>query len=262
MKIINNKIIRNLAVLKSYGFNNIKNYFNQTSLDNAVIVASMGRCGSTLLVNNLAKGYRRQKSRLDIVRLDDHINPDYHTTNESIERGFDGEEAEKLGGQYLNGYVYKSHDIAPDWLPEHVKVIYLFGDPVDIVFSAKQLDEINLTGVDSNFTSLDLHIRNLRGNYKDKGFLFEKDVLRLEKNFDSWFRKQSFPVLALRYETMWEHQDAIRDFTGFLDFRLPPYKERKKLIDNFQLSEVASVKKTYKDLSGKIKASDDITLFN
>ena len=198
--ILINTIRRNIYNIKNISGYSIKSKLGIVkSMNNTIVVASLSRCGSTLVVNCLAKAYKRQRSRLDIVRLDDHINMDYHTTDETIERSFDGKEAEELRGQYLMGYVYKTHDLAPPNLPMHVKVIFLFGNPIDIVLSAYELDKNNLTGVDRRFTSLDLAIRNFRGDIHEKGKFFEKDVLRLHDNYESWFRKHKFPVMALRY---------------------------------------------------------------
>jgi len=257
-----NSIRRNIYSIKNISGYSIKSKLGLAKpMSNTIVVASLSRCGSTLVVNCLSKAYQRQKSRLDIVRLDDHINMDYRTTNETIERGFDGNEAEELRGQYLKGYVYKTHDLAPPNLPEHVKVIFMFGNPVDIVLSIKELDKNNLTGVDSRFTSLDLAIRNFRGNLDEKNKIFEKDVLRLRDNFECWFRKQNYPVMALRYETMWSHVDEIRAFTGFNSFNLPPYKSRKNLREKYEDSTLMAIERTHEDLINKIESCDDVTYF-
>lgn len=227
---------------------------------NTIIVCSLGRCGSTMLVNSLANYYRRQSYRLDIVRLDDHIRTDLTSDNSTIERGFDGEESMALRGQYLLGHVYKSHDFPPPHLPDHVKVIFLFGNPVDIVLSAKELDKRYLTGVDSRFTSLDLHIRNLRGNIKQKADLFNKDVLRLEEQFNRWFEPQSFPILRLRYETMWEHQSLIRSFIGIDAFKLPQKKQRKNYRAKYPEKILAKLESNYSQLDKKIKSAPNYSV--
>ena len=66
-----------------------------------------------MLVNSLKNYYHQQPSRMDIVRLDDHIQMDLVTDDSTIERGFDGEASMALRGQYLLGHVYKSHDFPP-----------------------------------------------------------------------------------------------------------------------------------------------------
>ena len=231
----------------------ISRYFFGNNIKNTIIVCSLGRCGSTMLVNNLKNYYHQQPSRMDIVRLDDHIQMDLVTDDSTIERGFDGEASMALRGQYLLGHVYKSHDFPPAYLPSHVKVIFLFGNPIDIVLSALELDKRPLTGVDSRFTALDLHIRNLRGDIKKKADLFDKDVLRLEEQFDCWFKTQAFPLLRLRYETMWEHQSEIRSFIGIDRFKLPKKKQRKYLRGKYNDSTLANLELNYSQLSKKIQ---------
>lgn len=249
--------IRNNSALKQAVFRHLCG----VNLKNTVVVSSLGRCGSTMLVNSLAHYYKRQQSRLDIVRLDDHINFDLSTDDTTIERGFDGKASEALRGQYLHGHVYKTHDFPPRQLPNHVKVIFLFGDPIDIALSAKELDKRYLTGVDSNYTALDLHIRNLRGSIQKKADIFDSDVLRLEEQFLRWQNKQTFPVLRLRYETMWENQSAIRDFIEIGSFRLPPKKQRKNYRIKHSKETMQNLERIYSRLAKKIKDADNCSVY-
>jgi|TARA_B100000315_G_scaffold161196_1_gene149611 hypothetical protein len=226
-----------------------------------IIVAGLGRCGTTLLFESLSYHLRIQPGRLHIVRLDDHIDEGLYYTPDTIDRGFDSLEYERLRGQFKRGHVYKSHDFPPEYLPRHVKVIYLFGNPVEIVLSAKSLDNDQLHGVDSRFTILDLHIRNLRGDFAEKGSLFEKDVLRLKDNFDLWMKNHSFPVMAVRYEALWDRLEDIRKFTGCRKLILPPYSPRKDRTISYDEKTLKSLTTVYQTLSRKIKDMSDVTVF-
>lgn len=254
MNIKNN--IRNFSIFK------IRQKLGLTKpMENTIVVASLGRCGSTLMVNSLAKAYKRQEHRRDIIRLDDHIN-EYHTSDKTIDRGFDSKESEKKKGQFLKGYVYKTHDYPPPYLPKNVKVIFIFANPIDIVLSAKTLDKIPVKGLNNdNFTHLDLHIRNLRGNFEEKNLLFQKDVLKLSDNFNAWHKKHSFPLMTLRYETMWNYIDLVRWFTGFKNFNLPPHKKRRDLTLDYDQEILSKIKKVYKNLTEQIESSSDVAFF-
>lgn len=226
-----------------------------------IIVASLGRCGSTLVYDVLSQRFYNQKYRQHVIYIDDHICKDYFYTPKTIERAFDTPQAEKLQGQYQDGYIYKTHDFPPKNLPPGVKVIYLFGNPIDLVLSAKQLDKLKVNPPDERFTGLDLHIRNFRGNFNNKEQLFEKDILRLEESFNRWYKEQAFPMLALRYETLWENQDAIREFTGYKSFKLPPQKPRKDLKSTCDKATLKKLSEIYSSLEQKIRSSDDVKLF-
>lgn len=247
--------------LKREVFELIKKTKFLPKMDNAIIVASLGRCGSTLVYDVLGMRYYRQEYRQHVIYIDDHIVDDYFYTPKTIERAFDSPQGEMLRGQYKKGYVYKTHDFPPAYLPPHVKVIYLFGNPVDLVLSAKQLDGLTVNPPDERFTGLDLHIRNFRGNFSEKEQLFEKDVLRLEDNFNRWYKQQSFPLLAIRYETLWENQDAIKEFTGYGNFKLPPQRPRKDIKSKCDEALLEKIRGIYVGLEKKIKTCDDAKIF-
>jgi hypothetical protein len=230
-------------------------------MDNTLIVASLGRCGSTLVYDVLSLRYYNQKYRQHIIYTDDHIVDDYFYTPKTIERAFDSPQAESLRGQYKKGYVYKTHDLPPAYLPPHVKVLYLFGNPVDLVLSSKQLDGLSVNPPDERFTGLDLHIRNFRGDFSEKDKLFEKDVLRLEDNFYSWYKQQSFPLLAIRYETLWDNQDVLKEFTGYKNFKLPPQRPRKDLKSRYDDVVLEKLRGIYDGLGGQITKCDDVKIF-
>jgi len=143
-------------------------------MNTSIIVASLGRCGSTLLFDALG-GQRG------------HF---VHTLTDQV---------------YEPGYVYKTHDHAPAELPAYCKAVYLFDNPVDIVLSnyekSKQQD-------------ISQHIINMHGDPGRIDLMFYEDIMRLKANFDSWFQAQTYPVMAMNYRSMWRNKFLIEDFTG------------------------------------------------
>src|SRR3990167_11343274 len=127
-----------------------------------IILASMGRCGSTMLFNALFD------SNNFIIDLHNVFNAKKNT-------------------------FFKTHDFAPASLPENAKCIFLFGNVTDVVISAHTEAIVNVKQ----------HYVHLHANYEKRNNYIYEDVLRLEENFDSWNRKRPYPVLSIRYETMW-----------------------------------------------------------
>ena len=138
-------------------------------------------------------------------------------------------------------------------LPSHVKVIFLFGNPIDIVLSALELDKRQLTGVDSRFTALDLHIRNLRGDIKKKADLFDKDVLRLEEQFDCWFKTQAFPLLGFVMRRCGNINPKYDLSLVSIGSNYQKKSREKYLRAKYNDSTLANLELNYKQLSKKIQ---------
>jgi|GEM_PF-3249428 len=159
----------------------------------SLIVAGMGRCGTTTAYESLI-GYGFHESPHFLNRFSD-LKPD--------------------GG----GFIYKTHDFPPASLPPGFKVIFLFGDPIAIALSAHKM--INYWGRE-HF----LHMN--AGPFIENDNVLRGDPMQLHKHFESWMRPHPFPVLALRYPDVFtpESVRALQDFLG-LDVDLPPFKERE-----------------------------------
>ena len=156
---------------------------------NQIIVAGMGRCGTSLVLNAI------QKATDTGHRWVTHL--------ESAPR--------------LSRKIIKTHDFAPQRrLPSHIKFVYLFGNPMQIVCSceSKGPDFINK------------HYPHMNANPTDHPQVFSKDTMRLGDNVRSWFGASGIDILYLRYETLWDHNSEISDFLGFT-VTLPPYRARK-----------------------------------
>ena len=126
---------------------------------------------------------------------------------------------EKIFGEAVWG----GHEY-PDEMEEPQRVIFLFANPIDIVLSVKYQEEAQGIGWVRN------HFANLKADFGDYPNLLSRDVLHLGRLFDAWYQPQAFPLLTLRYETMWRHQDLISAFVG-RPVVLPKYRPRRDLFD-------------------------------
>jgi len=147
--------------------------------------------------------------------------------------------------------VYKTHDRPPESFNKTVKVVFLFGSPFEIVISSHRM--INEWGIN--------HSYNLcSSRFKMNNSLFPEDTLELEKSFDLWYKKQSFPFMALRYETMWD-SGILEELSDYLEIKvkLPEYRERKSLIKNHPYE--MTIRETYKSLALKIDKARDVNYF-
>lgn len=159
---------------------------------NAYIVAGMGRCGTTLVYNTL-RDYGLRGTRFLKAMREEH--------------------------DYKRGLVYKTHDFPCSYLADHVKLIFLFGNPMDIVISTHR--KINDWG------------RKHHAHLHSDGFiendgLFERDSLRLADHFDAWHRPQNFRFVSVRYESLFQ-RDVRAQLEDFLEISVPwPDFRRRK----------------------------------
>jgi hypothetical protein len=198
-----------------------------------IIVASMGRSGSTLVYEALCKGLAR--ARFDALQ------------------GFGlkivGDVDWNLSGPMTPGVVYKTHALSHE-LPRGCKarVVFVFSSASDAALSVFACyDRYGADWIAEHFD----HMR------ADGGFeqLGERDVLCMERQIDGWFALDHANVLCLRYERLWENAEALSDFVGF-PVVLP---ERKPRFSRQCVDEVTAKKfsATYRQLDEKIAALPD-----
>ena len=153
-----------------------------------IVVAGMGRCGTSLVLNAVCRssgrGHRWVTSLADAPRLSPKI--------------------------------IKTHDFAPSYpVPSSVKFIYLFGNPMQIICSAER----------KGGEFLKKHYPHMNANYSSHADIYIRDTMRLAENLRSWQQASWMDVLMLRYETLWDYQEKISDFLGF-EVVLPEYRKR------------------------------------
>jgi len=181
-----------------------------------VIIASMGRAGSTLMFEVVCQKYRNGNFVI-----------------------FDRKRS------LLDDWAYKTHSL-PDFIPDNAKVIYLFTNPMDCIVSAHK------------YTNMQQHYIHLGGDWDNHEKWLEQDTLRLEKNFDAWYRPQRFELMTLRYETMFDYIDEIKGFCQ-AQLNFPPRRERR--VDWSQHESAAKLLDTYRGLDEKVANAKDMMLW-
>lgn len=176
-----------------------------------IIIAGLGRCGTTLLFDSI-------RNTNQFVRDISNINTP----------------------EFMPFMCIKTHDFPPEKLPENTTVIFMFGHPFDIVVSANDPNKVNVTE----------HYLNMHANFAEKNMCYKKDVLRLEEQFDKWMQPQTFNLLTVRYETLWDNVNNIQEVIG-VKFSLPEYKERQSC-STLSYSAIDSLGRTYGNLLHKI----------
>src|SRR4051812_1073782 len=110
------------------------------------------------------------------------------------------------------------------------KMIYMFGDPYNAVvsFFNRRKMRTRAHGFDGRGGGGDpfwvvKHCRNIGGKHAAMNPNWELmdylkngvDLLEIEQHFDNWVQARTeYPILFLRYETMWDHLQDIYNFVG------------------------------------------------
>lgn len=206
----------------------IPNYIGRTvrwpflpRLDFPLIVAGLGRCGTSLVFDTIRKSVRNPycfARRLDAIDLTG--NP-----------------------------VIKTHDYPPEGgLPPGTRAIFMYGNITDTIISTTT--QINRWG--------SMHFDHLRSPYDFAGYteLYSADLLALEDMFAAWYRPQAFPLLCLRYETLYSEasQTALSDFLGYHP-PFPPYRPRST--DQSSHPHTSTILETYRELDKKLRAAEN-----
>lgn len=196
--------------------------------EDTILVASMGRSGSTLVYDSIVEGYANARhARLGQIGV----------------RVVKSQAWDLRSDQLLPGVVYKTHDF-PSYLQQAsgIKAVFCFGSAIDAAVSVLScLDRYGADWVERHL----LHLR-ASGGLED---LFHRDALRFGEQLDEWFSETRFPVLRLKYDEIWQHEAEISDFLGFR-IQLPERKERSSALSDIE--KLGRLKSVFCDLDSKI----------
>lgn len=198
-----------------------------------VVVASMGRSGSTLVYNALVEGVARARFGLFASRL----------------AGVVRDVAWDFSSQpFANGRIYKTHGF-PDGLTagDRPRVVFLFGSASDAARSVLHCDiTYGRAWIEEHFVHL-----TATGTIKE---LPKRDVLRFGEQLDAWLGCEAVPVLALRYEDLWvSGADALLSrFAGY-PVSLPARRARASAASDRGVLD-AQIAETYAPLDQRIAA--------
>ncbi len=198
----------------------------------AVVVGSLGRSGSSMLTRACAQG---------LLRLRD--------SDQSREdpRGLVQTAWSLDVATFQRGFVYKTHDYPSNCVvpPAFVRFLYTYADPVDVVISLARQGETR------GLPWLEKHADHMKVTITDFDRLYVEDIFALERHFDAWIGCTSLPLIAIRYDTLWNHQQLISDFLRF-KLLLPPYVPRSRSIPPNSQSAGDDVRQTYGRLRQKV----------
>lgn len=197
----------------------------------AVVVASMGRSGSTLVYDAIADG-------MAMARFG---------RSSGAARRIVRDIAWDLDMCALTpGVVYKTHALAEE-LPSHrpCKIVFVFGPASDAAISVLSCDRRH--GPD--WTAEHFRHMRARGSLEE---LARRDVLRFEEQIDGWLGRSGSMVLALRYDGLWSHADTLSDFVGF-PVRFPARRLRNSLGD-VEAVTIERIRSCYARLDARIAA--------
>jgi hypothetical protein len=143
----------------------------------------------------------------------------------------------------------------------NVKVLYVFGDPINAVLSLFERGYArHHAGVMTSLT--------WRGNltlteFLDRGY----DYFRFAETFAAWSApmKRDYPLMLLRYETMWKHLEAIFDFFDLPSDKIdqfPPQHERSSNFRKLPLTMQQKLIEMYGGLQQHIANFNEIKLID
>lgn len=182
-----------------------------------ILIAGLGRCGTTLVRDAIL-------NNSSYVRAGKFIREIENTS-------------------FSKNTVYKTHCYPPKSLPENLKVVFLFGNPIDIVISTHY--KINEWGR--------LHHQHLQSDaFIPNDTILNKDTLNLYHQFDQWYKHQPFTFISVKYENLYD-QKTVKFLSDYLEipFILPKFRQRQSYLKNLFLRD--NVLACYGSLNDKIE---------
>lgn len=185
---------------------------------NTIIIAGLGRSGTTLLYNSIADNHYYKKQD-ELIKFD----------------------KQKI---YKRGYVYKTHDYPPKGvLPKHVKVVFMYGNIYNTVIS---------THAKINEWYKKHHYHLSSEIFKPNDEIFYKDIFQFEKQFESWKKSDA---LVVTYEKLYTNETQL-NLSNYLGFKIKMIKrrERKSSFKNHPMAKV--IMNTYTSLFKKMNIEE------
>lgn len=195
--------------------------------DNTIVVGSLGRAGSTVLYQSIG-----QTMQYKLTNFQNNLS----------------------NCEYKKGYVYKTHDFPPSNPLNHVKFIWTFADPYEVVLSVlNQEDKKGLKWIKN-------HFEHLNGEFDKYDDIYDYDALHLEGHFDKWYKKHNFDLLTIKYRSIWEQQRKLSRFTDvYID--LPVFNDREDRFSKLNQDKKDRLRDTYGNLHDKINKAKDLKIW-
>jgi hypothetical protein len=207
-----------------------------SKLKHPVVVASCGRSCSTLLTMAIAES---------ALRINKSIGQ-YPLRNGIVKYEWRLEKAE-----FVNGMVYKTHDLPPSRkdIIKNVKFVYTYSDPYKIVPSLVRKER------NMGKEWIKEHSWRLKGEANSMKGAFRKDIVGFRNNFDSWRKRQDIDILFVRANSIWVEKEKIEKHIG-INLDLPEKRERKSDIEEISSQEkIEKMKETYSDMHELVRSN-------
>ena len=190
------------------------------------IINGIGRCGTTLMHTFLMKYYQHKPFLVDMKDLDSH--------------------------NITKNCVFKTHCPFPQNSHKNkIKVLFMFGDIYNSAISYSRKD------VWGKNAAKHLFLKNHDINY------LNEDLYKFKRHFDNWIKKQSYPVMIVRYEKLYENLRQILDFCDLNHIptsEFPPYKERNTDWRNLSKTNLDKLQNIYGELKLYADSLPDIKI--
>jgi hypothetical protein len=209
-------------------------------LERGIVVNSYGRSGSTMLVKSIIDSIVSERSRFYKTIFRECVSyPAWDLNSNNIESFF----------------VYKTHDYPPQKATQHIRYIYIFSDPVEVVLSLLRMFR------DSGSDWMRVHFQHLKSDYVETFYsIIDRDTLGLERHFQSWLLEKRLPVAFVRYETLWQNAEKLKDFLE-ISLHLPPHRQREARKDA-DTEIVEKLEHTYDSLRSTVFSCEDFFIIN
>ncbi len=207
------------------------------NVETSIVIAGFGRCGTWWLHNS--------------------INPEKNPT-------FNFHSFFSFGDVDFrrSKYIYKTHDLPPPMMRPNVRVIYMFGNPMNVIESGMENFTFRkpLVDTDNGYSAWEAFYKHHNADILEHKNIYKKDTLRLENDFDQWYRPQPFPFIALKYETLASIDlGPLYDFLGFR-FDLLPFVERESCWTSSPHAD--DMRSAYGNLADKIERAAPLKVFD
>lgn len=200
-----------------------------------IVVASLGRSGSTILTHACAKSLLSGYPFPLRARLSRHLVRVAWSIDEVA---------------FKPGFVYKTHDYPPKKaVPDFVRIVYTFADPIIIVASLLGQHQ------DLGDAWIAEHAAHMKVGSVELEDVYSRDVFELERHFDQWMAVSDFPLFAIHYDKIWEARDKMAEFLS-VPLTLPSYRKRRSSLDQIPKKQKNELLSTYDRLREKIKCRE------
>jgi hypothetical protein len=144
--------------------------------------------------------------------------------------------------------VFKTHCPFPQNKHKHdTKVLFMFGDIFNSVVSYNRKDVWGKSAAKHLFIDYGT-------NYLDE------DLFKFQRHFENWTKKQTYPVMFVRYENLYDNLNQVLNFCGVEQHikSFPPYKQRTTDWKNLDKETITKLETVYGELKTYVDSLPDI----